>query len=97
MTDIFKVKTGKAPELMKSVFEFADVPYNLRNQSKCSHSIPCTKRYGIETASSIVLKLWGKVLTEIKFPNFLRNLNHKLRVGFPKTLLARYVNCSLNM
>ena len=32
MTEILKVKTGIAPELMKSVSEFADVPYNLRNQ-----------------------------------------------------------------
>ena len=32
MTKILKVKTGIAPELMKGVFEFADVPYNLRNQ-----------------------------------------------------------------
>ena len=30
MTEIFKVKTGIAPELMKRVFKFADVPYNLR-------------------------------------------------------------------
>ena len=35
---------------MKSVFEFADVPYNLRIQSKCSRSMSCTERYGIEIA-----------------------------------------------
>ena len=51
MTEIFKVKTRKAPELMKDDFEFADVLYNLRNQSKCSRSIPYTERYGIETTS----------------------------------------------
>ena len=34
MTEVFKVKTGIAKELQKGVFEFADVPYNLRNQSK---------------------------------------------------------------
>ena len=34
MTEIFKVKTGIVPQLMKSVFEFADVPNNLRNQSE---------------------------------------------------------------
>ena len=44
MTQIFDVKTGIAPELMKGVFEFADVPYNLGNQSKCSRSIPYTER-----------------------------------------------------
>ena len=66
MTEIFKVKTGIAPELMKGVFESADVPYNLRNQSKWSRSIPCTERFGMATAHSIGLKLWDKVPTEIK-------------------------------
>ena len=44
ITEIFNVKTGIAPELMKGVFEFADVPYNLGNHSKCSRSIPYTER-----------------------------------------------------
>ena len=29
MTEMFKVKTGIAPELMKGVFEFVDIPFNL--------------------------------------------------------------------
>ena len=57
MTEIFEVKTGIAKRLMKGVFEFADAPYNLRNQSKCSRSIPCTEKYGTEAASSIGPKL----------------------------------------
>ena len=44
MTEIFKVKTGIAPELMKRVFEFADVAFNPKNQSKCNRSIPCPER-----------------------------------------------------
>ena len=56
MTKIFK-KTGIAPELMKGVFEFTDVPYNLRNQSKCNRSIPFAERYDTEPASSIDSKL----------------------------------------
>ena len=48
MTEIFKVKTGIAPELMKGVFEFIGVTYILRNQSECNRSIPCIERYGIE-------------------------------------------------
>ena len=40
MTEIFKVKSGIAPELMKGTSEFANVPHNLRNQSKCNRSIP---------------------------------------------------------
>ena len=70
ITEILKVKTRIAPELMKGVFEFTYVPYNLRNQSKCNRSIPCTESYGIETASSIGPKLWDKVLTEIRNKKF---------------------------
>ena len=66
MTEISKAKTGIAPELMKGVFEQADVPYNLRNRSKCSSSIPCTEKYDFETVSSIGPKLWDKVPQEIK-------------------------------
>ena len=79
MTGIFKVKTGIVPELMKGVFEFADVPYNLRNQSKCSRSIPCTERYGIVTASSIDPKLWDKVPTEIKNSKSLEEFKARIK------------------
>ena len=58
MTKTFEVKTGIAQELMKGVFEFANVSYNLRNQSKCSRIISCTESYGIEMTSSIGPKLW---------------------------------------
>ena len=43
MTELFKVKTEIASELMKDVFEFIDVPDNLKNQYKCCRSIPCTE------------------------------------------------------
>ena len=66
MTEVFKVKTDIASELMKGLFEFTDVPYNPRNQSKFNLSIPCAERYGIQTTSSIVPKLWAKFPTEIK-------------------------------
>ena len=84
MTEIFKVKTGIVPELMKGVFEFVDVPYNLRNQSKCSRSIPCTEKYGIETASSIGPKLWDKAPTEIKNSKPLEGFKARIKSWVPK-------------
>ena len=39
ITEIFKIKTGKAPELMKVVFEFTNV--SVRNQSKCTRRCNC--------------------------------------------------------
>ena len=84
MTEIFEVKTGIAPELMKGVFKFTDVLYNLRNQSKCNRSIPCTEKYGIEAASSIGLKLWGKVPTEIKNSKSLKEFKVRIKSWVPK-------------
>ena len=49
MTEIFKVKIRIAPELIKGVFEFTDVPYNQKNQCTCNCIITCTERCGIET------------------------------------------------
>ena len=86
MTKIFKVKTGISPELMKSVFEFADVPYILTNQSNWSRSIPCTERYGTEAASSIGPKLWDKVPTEIKYSKSLEEFKARTKSWVPKKL-----------
>ena len=97
MTEIFKVKTRIASELMNRVFEFADVPYNLRSHSKCNHSIPCTERYSIETASFVGLKLWDKVPAEIKTSKSLEEFKAQIKSWVPKNYPARYVNCQINM
>ena len=84
MTEIFKVKTGIAPELMKGIFEFTDVHYNLRNQFKCCRSIPCTERYDIETTVSIVPKLWVKVPTEIENSKSVEEFKARIKSWVPK-------------
>ena len=58
MTEIYKVKTGIAPELMEGVFEFADI-------SKYNRSVQSTESYGNETAPSISPRLCDKVPKEI--------------------------------
>ena len=42
MTETIKENTGIVPELMKYSFEYVDVPYNLRNQSKYNLNISCS-------------------------------------------------------
>ena len=81
-TEIFKV--GIAPEMMKDFFKFADVPYNLRNQSNWSRSIPCTAKYGIGTASSIGPKQWDKIPAEIKRPKSLEEFETRIKIWFPR-------------
>ena len=85
MTEILKVKSGIGLELMKDVFEFAGVPYHLKNQSKCSCGIPCTKKYGIETAFSIGPKLWDKVPSELKNSVSLEEFKARIKSWVPKS------------
>ena len=96
MTEIFKAKTGIAPELMKGVFELADVPDNLRNQSKCSRSIPCTEKYDIETTSSIGPKLWEKVPTEIQNSKSLEEFKARIKGWVPKNCPCKICELFIN-
>ena len=93
MTEIFNVKTGIGPELMKGVFEFADVPYNLRNKSECNHRISCSERHGIKTPSSIGPKLWDKILTEIQNSKFFEKF--KVRIESWDRKNCSYKICKL--
>ena len=81
---MFKVKTGIAPELIKYISEFIDVPYNLRNQSKCNCTMSCTERHGSERASSIDPKLWDKVPTKIKISKSLEEFKVQIKNWVPK-------------
>ena len=67
---------------------FLDVPYNLRNQSKCSRNMPCTKKHDIKTASFTDPKLWHKVPTEIKNSKSLKEFKPWIKSWVPK-------NCNL--
>ena len=49
--EIFKVKLGLAPEIMKNIFPIIENPYDLRNETKFKSRNVHTVRYGIETAS----------------------------------------------
>ena len=97
MTEIFKVKTRIAPELMKGVFEFTDVSYNLRNQSKCNCGIPWTERYDTEAASSIGPILWDKVPTEIKNSKTLEEFRVRITSWVSRNCPCKICKCSLNM
>ena len=95
MTAIFKVKTGISSELMKDVFEFADVPFNLMNQPKCNRSIPCTEKYGIETAFSRGRKVWDKVPTEIINSKSLEKFNVRIKSWIPKNCPCKICKLSI--
>ena len=60
------------------------IPYNLRIQSQWNHSIASTKKYGIETASSVVPKLRDKIPMEIKNSKSLEEFNVGIKSWVPK-------------
>ena len=77
---------------MKGVFDFADVSYNLRNQSKCNRSIQFTEKYGIEVTSSLCPKLQEKVPPEAKSSESLEEFKVQIKGWVPKPVLAGYEN-----
>ena len=61
-TEIFKGKLGLTPELMKNIFPIVKNPYDLKNETKFkSRNNVHTVRYGIETASFVVPKIWSSI------------------------------------
>ena len=79
MIDIFKNKIEMASELKKDVFDFADTPYKLRNQSKCSQSISFTERCGIEIAYFMGPKVWDQVTT-VKNSKSIEKLGVRIKI-----------------
>ena len=65
--EIFKVKKGIAPAIMKNIFEFNDNTYSLRNDTACFKSRKVrTVRYGMETASFVGPRIWNSIPLEVK-------------------------------
>ena len=52
--EIFKVKLGLAPEVMKNVFPIIENPYNLKKATKFKSRNVKTDRNGIKNASFVV-------------------------------------------
>ena len=55
--EIFKVKLGIAPDIMKNVFPIIENPYDLRNKTKFKSRNVNTVRYGTETASFVAQRI----------------------------------------
>ena len=74
VTEIYKVKNGIAPEIMKDIFELQNPSYNLR--SSCNHfrreNIK-TVHYGLQSVRYLGPKIWELVPNNIKYSNSLSN------------------------
>ena len=65
--EIFKVKRGFSPEIMKEIFIFQEnETYNLRSRNHLARKNIRTTQYGIESVSNLGAKLWHLLPGKIK-------------------------------
>ena len=64
--ELFKVKNGLCPEIMKKIFVFQESEtYNFRSVNHLARKNIRTTQYGIESVSNLGAKLWNLLAGEI--------------------------------
>ena len=58
LTEIFKVKSGFAPEIMTEILKFKDHSYDLRKNNCTDRQIIKSCKYGSETVLNRGVKVW---------------------------------------
>ena len=95
LTEIFKVKSGVAPEIMTEIFKFKDHSHDLIKNNRLERRIIKSCKYGSETVSNLGAKLWDilpeteslqefknkrKYWTPLNCPNYVRHIANVLYV-----------------
>ena len=85
-TELFKVKNGLSPEIMKEIFVFREGDTdNLRSGNHLARKNIRTTQYGIESVSNLGAKLWWNLLPrEIKNSSSLTVFKNKIRKWTPE-------------
>ena len=83
-TEIFKVKNGLSPEIMKQVFELREAPYNFRSESSLfKRENVKTTNYGIQSIRYLGPKIWDLLPNNIKNSSSLVNFKKKIKFWKP--------------
>ena len=95
MTEIYKVKTGKAPEIMNEIFKFKQNCYDMRSNDKIQRHNVRTVHYGTETIITLGSKLWDLLPNSFKEIESLEEFKRKIKTWTPKScpcrLCIRYI------
>ena len=83
LTEIFKVKSGAAPEIMTEIFKFKDHSYDLRKNNCLERRIIKSCKYGSETVSNLGAKLWDILPENIKKAESLQEFKKKTKFWIP--------------
>ena len=82
--EIFKVKVGIAPDIMKNVFPIIENPYDLRNETKFKSRNVNTVRYGIGTASFVAPRIWSSIPRSYKECSSVNEFKAKIKFWYPE-------------
>ena len=79
MVEIFKVKNGYAPTIIKNLFEMVDISYNLRNDMKIKSQNVHTVSYGTESLSFLGPRIWNRLPDTYKSTKSLSEFENKIK------------------
>ena len=88
LTEIFKIKSGAAPEIMAEIFKFKDHSYDLRKINCLQRRILKSCKYGSETVSNLGPKLWD-IPENIKKAESLQEFKNKIKYWTPLNFLCK--------
>ena len=84
VTEMFKVKIGCAPNMMKDIFEIEIRNYNFRHDFLIKRCNIRSVYYGTETASFIGPKIWNTLLYNSKDATSLKSFKVNLKRWIPE-------------
>ena len=90
VTEIYQVRNGIAPEIMKDIFELQNPSYNLRlscNQLRRENKN--TVHYGLQSVRYLGLKIWELVSNNIKYSNSLSKFKKLIKSWKPEACPCR--------
>ena len=83
LTEIFKVKSRAAPEIMTRIFKFKDHSYDSRKNNCLERRIIKSSKYGNEIVSNLGAKLWDILPENIKKAESLQEFKNKIKYWTP--------------
>ena len=83
LTEILKVKSAAAPEIMTKIFKLKDHSYDLRKNNCLERRIIKSCKYGSETVSNLGAKLWDILSENIKKAESLQEFRNKIKYWTP--------------
>ena len=89
VTELFKVKIGVAPEIMKDIFEINESRYNFRHDFLVKRHNVHSVQYGTETAAFLAPKLWDTIPDECKNATTLNAFKEKIKNWIPENCPCR--------